>query len=150
MGRKGKYETHVLPHLSDIRAWYEDFSEAQIATKMLKVSVASWGRYKAKHPELREALKEGKQALAADLKAALKKRARGYYYTERRSYAKDEGGKKTKYTETVEKYMAPDTAAIHLLLKNLDPEWRNDDQTTIDLKRKQTELTERKLDQGEW
>lgn len=148
--RRSKYETHVRPYLSDIRAWYENFSETQIATKKLGISERAWWNYKKEHPELREALREGKQALAADLKSALKKRAKGYYYTEKRSYVKDEGGKKTKYTETVEKYMAPDTAAIHLLLKNLDPEWRNDDQTTLDLKRKQMELTERKLDQGEW
>ena len=39
---------------------------------------------------------------------------------------------------------------IVLLLKNLDPEWKNDDQTTIDMKKKQLELTERKIDQNEW
>lgn len=150
MGRKSQYEAKVQPYLSDIQEWYGDLDEYQIATVKLGVPIRSWERYKNEHPELREALRKGKQGLVSELKMTLKKKAKGFYYTEKKKYTKDEDGKKTKYTEEVEKYAQPDTGAIHLLLKNLDPEWKNDDQTTIDMKKKQLELTERKVDQNEW
>ena len=44
----------------------------------------------------------------------------------------------------------PDTGAIHLLLKNIDPNWRNDDATTLELKKRQTEIAEKKADAAEW
>lgn len=149
MGRRNKYETHVRPYLNDIQEWYGDLDEKQIVEK-LGVSSSAWAEYKNKYPELREALRKGRQDLILELKATLKKKAKGFYYTETKKYTKDEGGKKTKYTEQTEKYAPPDVGAIHLLLKNLDPEWKNDDQTTIDMKKKQLELTERKIDQNEW
>ena len=150
MGRRSRYETHVKPYLHDIQTWYEDLDERQIATQKLGIAISTWEKYKTEHPELREALKKGKQNLISELKASLKKKAKGYYYKEKRSYVKDEGGKKTKILEETEKYAQPDTGAIHLLLKNLDPEWKNDDQATIDMKKKQLDLTERKIEQNEW
>lgn len=150
MGRKGRYETHVQPHLQDIQAWYEELDEKQIATQKLGIAISTWEKYKTEHPELREALRKGKENLISELKTSLKKKAKGYYYTEKRKYAKTEGRKKTTIVEETEKYVQPDTGAIHLLLKNLDPTWRNDDQQTMELKKKQLELTERKLEQNEW
>ena len=42
------------------------------------------------------------------------------------------------------------SGAIHLLLKNLDDDWRNDDKPTYELKKKQTEIMQQKADQAEW
>jgi len=97
-----------------------------------------------------DALRQGKEDLIVSLKETLIKKAMGYHYTETKTTIRDENGKKVKVIEKNEKYAQPDTGAIHLLLKNLDKEWRNDDQTTIDLKRKQVELTEKKIEQNEW
>lgn len=149
MGRKNKYETHVKPNLNQIQEWYEDLDEKQIADK-LGIAVSSWENYKKKYPELREALKKGKQNLVGELKASLKKKAKGFYYEETKTCIKEEGGKQVKVVEKYKKYAQPDTGAIHLLLKNLDPDWVNDDKTTIDLKKKQLDLTERRIEQNEW
>ena len=52
--------------------------------------------------------------------------------------------------ETYKKYAQPDTGAAHLLLKNLDPNWHNDDAETLDIKKKQVELQKQKLEQDNW
>ena len=149
-GRKSKYETHVKPYLEQISEWYELQDEKQIATERLGISVSSFENYKNKYPELRDALKKGRQNLIGELKQTLRKKAKGYTYEETKTSIREENGKKVQVVEKYKKYAHPDTGAIHLLLKNLDPEWTNDDKTTIDLKRKQLELTERKIDQNEW
>lgn len=146
MGRKNKYETHVKPHLKEIPKWYEELTEGQIAKK-LGIAPSTFELYKTKYPELIEALSQGKEILIDDLKDSLRKKARGFYYTEtKRTYMENEAGEQigTVRVESTEKYAAPDTGAIHLLLKNLDDDWRNDDKATMDLKREKLELDKQK------
>lgn len=149
MGRKNKYETHVKPYLNQIQEWYEDLDERQIADK-LGIAVSTWEKYKKQYSELRDVLKKGKQHLVSELKTSLKKKAKGFYYEETKTCIREVGGKQVKVIEKYKKYAQPDTGALHLLLKNLDENWHNDDQVTIDIKKKQLELTERKVDQNEW
>ena len=150
MGRKSKYESHVLPHLSEIENWCQDYDERQIATGLLGISVSAFEKYKREHPELVDALKKGRQVLVSDLKASLKKKAKGFYYEETKTSIRQEGGKEVKIIEKYKKYAQPDTGAIHLLLKNYDPTWTNDDQTTIDMKREQLELAKQKAENDNW
>lgn len=81
---------------------------------------------------------------------SLRKKARGYYYEETKEVYKDEDGKITRTTEKYKKYAQPDVGAIHLLLKNLDPEWTNDDKTTIEIKKQQIEIAKQKAENAEW
>lgn len=148
-GRKEKYKTHVEPYLSKIPKMYETMTEGQIAKK-LGVGLTSWEKYKNEHPELVNALRKSKESLVDELKATLKKKAKGYHYKETKKIVREYKGEKEKVIEEHEKYAQPDTGAIHLLLKNLDENWHNDDKQTMDLKRKQIELQERKLEQDEW
>ena len=150
MGRKSKYETHVQPFLEQITKWYEELDEKQIAVEKLGIGLSTWEKYKRENPELREALKNGKINLIGELKMSLKKKAKGFYYEETKTCIREEGGKQVKVVEKYKKYAQPDTGAIHLLLKNLDDSWRNDDKTTIDQKQKQLELNERRVEQNEW
>lgn len=150
MGRKGKYETHVEPRLHEISKWICTMTEGQIASK-LGINQSTFQRYKNKHPELAEALVEGIGNLKVELKETLKKKAQGYTYKEVKTTKKIEGGKVIAVTqETYERYAQPDTGAIHLLLKNIDEDWRNDDKTSVDLKKRQLDLTEKRVEQGEW
>lgn len=150
MGRKSKYETHVKPYLSQIEEWYQDLDEQQIAVERLGIAVSTFENYKKKYPELREALKKGRQHLVGELKASLKKKAKGFYYEETKTSIREEGGKRITVVEKYKKYAQPDTGAIHLLLKNYDPTWTNDDQTTLDLKREQLELAKQKAENDSW
>lgn len=151
MGRKNKYETHIQPNLVKISKWVATMTEAQIAQK-LGVNVRSFDRYKVDHEELRDALRTGKQDLIEELKATLKMKAKGFKYTEEKIIEKfDEAGNSTgKTVETYKKYAPPDLGAIHLLLKNLDNTWRNDDKATIDLKKEQVEIAKMKAEENNW
>ena len=149
MGRKNKYETHVKPFLDKIKKWYETMTEAQIAQK-LGVSVASFENYKIQYEELRECLRSGKTALVEELKETLKKKALGYEYEEQKSLVREEDGQVVlRVVEKYKRYAHPDTGAIHLLLKNYDEDWHNDDAETIKQKRKALDITQQKADNME-
>lgn len=141
-----KYETNVKPNLDKIVKWMGTLSERQIASK-LGVSHQSFINYKKQYPELAEAVVKGQQDLRDELYDTLKRKAKGYSYIETKIIEDDKNGKRI---ETYEKYAQPDTGAIHLLLKNIDPDWHNDDKPTLDLKRKAQELEEKKLEMREW
>ena len=143
MGRNSKYETHVQPHLKDITEWVAFMDEGDIA-KRLGVDPATFCRYKKKYEELVQALIDGAKALVIELKQSLKVRAKGFHYTEKKTTVRVANGEETRTTETFERYSPPDIGAIHLLLKNYDDEWRNDDKTTVDLKREKLELDREK------
>ena len=149
MGRKNKYESNVKPYLKEIPKWYETLTESQIAKK-LGVSVASFENYKLQYPELVEALQTGKETLIEELKDSLKRKAKGFHFTETKKTIRQVGDKKTQVIEEYERYSPPDTGAIHLLLKNLDPSWRNDDRATMDMKREKLELEKQKAEQDNW
>lgn len=149
MGRRRKYETHVEPYLKDIAEWVSTMSEAQIA-KALGIAMSSFELYKNEHPELRQALQEGKRTLVEELKDTLKKKARGFKYTEKKTTVKQQNGTHVITVETYERYSPPDTGAIHLLLKNLDDTWRNDDADTMKLKRDKLEMERQKAESENW
>lgn len=149
MGRISEFETKIKPHLEDIEHWMVEYTEGQIA-KMLGVSHKTFCKYKKKYPELIEALQKGTLNLKDTLKASLKKRAIGYYYEETETkQTENEKGVET-VTKCVRRYSHPDVGAIHLLLKNIDPEWHNDDERTLRMKAKQLELDERRVENNEF
>lgn len=153
MGRKSRYETHVKPFLGEISKWYEDLTEEEIATKKLGVAVSTFEKYKKEHPELKQALLDGRHNLVIDLKASLKRKAKGFYYTETKTVKVHDFENDIDViakVETYKKYAQPDTGAAHLLLKNLDPNWHNDDAETLEIKKKQVELQKQKLEQDNW
>lgn len=149
MGRVNLYEKRVQPFLENISEMYGVMTEEQIAKK-LGIARSTFERYKKEHPELREALSKGREDLIAELKATLKQKARGFHYKETKTTIRDEGGRKVKVVEQFEKYAQPDTGAIHLLLKNLDETWRNDDRETMDLKRQRLEMEKEKSEAQNW
>lgn len=154
MGNKSKYEELVIPHLKDITKWTEDLTDAEIAER-LNISRRTFATYKKEHPELREAIEKGKKVLVQQLKDTLKKKAKGFYYEEVKTVKihNPDADADQEWIERIEvnrKYAQPDTGAAHLLLKNLDPTWHNDDRETMDIKKKQVELQKQKLEQDNW
>lgn len=149
MGRKNKYDTHVKPFLHDIAEWYQTMTEGQISER-LGISQASFETYKKDHEELRECLVNAKEKLCTDLKETLKRKALGYEYEETKTSIRRENGREITVIEKTTRYAHPDTGAIHLLLKNLDPAWRNDDQATIDFKNEKLKLEKMKAEAETW
>lgn len=150
MGRKSKYETFVQPYLKEISEWYTELDEKQIATEKLGIAVSTFENYKKKYPELKEALKRGKSELVSELKSSLKKKAKGFYYEETKTCIREENGKQLKVIEKYKKYAQPDTGAIHLLLKNIDDSWHNDDLETINMKKEQLKIAREKMENDSW
>ena len=149
-GRKCKYQSLIQPKLEEIKKMYLTMTETQIA-QSFGLTIQTWIRYKKNYPELAEALADSKGQLVEELKTCLKKKAQGFYFTETtKTKITNEAGETTTKIETKTRYAQPDTGAIHLLLKNLDKDWRNDDMTTVEMKKKQMELNERKVESAEW
>lgn len=149
MGRKDRYESHVEPKLKEISKWITTLTEGQIARR-LGVAPCTFQKYKNEHPELAKALIDGTEVLKEELKDTLKKKAKGFYYTETKTIIRKEGGKDIKTIEKYEKYALPDTGALHLLLKNIDPNWKNDDDRTYELKKRQIDIAEKKAEEAGW
>ncbi len=143
------YEKNVAPYLDDIKEWTCSMTKEQIA-KRLGIGRRTLYRYAKDHEELRAALEEGRVMLIQELKSTLIKKAKGFHYKETKKVVRSVDGVKTQVVEEYEKYAQPDTGAIHLLLKNMDPEWRNDDKATLDLKREQVQLQRDKFEETSW
>lgn len=132
-GRMGKYDSHVKPYLKRIPKWRrQGMTEKQICQK-LSIGVSTWEEYKNKHPELTEALKEGKEELIEQLETSLFQKAMGFEYEETETYIEMKAdGSKTPRVRKHKKRALPDTGALAFSLKNLAPEqWRDRRETEI-------------------
>lgn len=147
---KDIYAEKIEPYLDQITEWYKTMSVRQIAVK-LGVSKTTLYKYATDRPELQAALDAGKNNLVEDLHCAIKRRALGYEYEE--TTVKETDSDKNGYekvTTTVKKHLPPDLGSIHLLLKNLDPDWHNDDKTTIKHRERELEIKEKRADAELW
>ena len=142
MARPDKYKKNVEPHLNEIPELATYMTEQQIA-ETLKVSYSAFREYKKKHPELLQALKDGRAELVKDLRSILIKRAKGFQYEESKEIIED--GVVIR-EEKYHKASLPDVASLNLLLKNYDSEnWANDPQM-IAIRREEIELQKLKLE----
>lgn len=140
-----KYDLCIKPYLEKIPEWYQRMDEGQIA-QMLGVGKTSWAAYKKEHPEFAECFRQGKLELVDQLHSALKRKALGFHEISRKDVI-IKGEVVTLETDT---YYPPDLGSIHLLLKNLDPTWHNDDKTTIELRRAELELKKQRAESENW
>lgn len=121
---KGKYREWIEPEgLLKIEGWARDgLIEEQIA-KNMGISVSTINEWKNRFPEIKEALKKGKEVVDREVENALLKRALGYEYEE--ITEKYEMGELTE-TKVTKKQVVPDTTAQIFWLKNRKPrEWRD-------------------------
>lgn len=143
MARPSKYETHVQPHLDEIKAAYaRGVDEKEIAAS-LGVSVSAWCDYKNKYSELAEVLKRDADETAAILQRldnALLRCAEGYEYQEKKQYIKkDEDGEAVTYTEITTKHQPPNPTAIFGAYNRFDPNYVKD-RAYFNLKQQELEL----------
>lgn len=132
-GRPSKYETHIKPHLEQIKKWAEQGATERQIAKQLGVAYSSFCLYKTKYPELSELLKsKDMKPLVEELRSALVKKALGFEYKESKSYWRIPKGSVKKedaeciYKEEYKKYIPPDTTAIFGALNIYDPEYVRD------------------------
>lgn len=124
----------------NIREWVRTMTEEQIALSC-GVSYSSFQNFKKKYKELEQELIQGKKLLCKDLKSALIKKALGYDFEEVMTHiTENKDGTKKKEIRKTTKHIPPDIGAIHLLLKNNDESWHNDDDFTMNIKKDELEL----------
>lgn len=151
-GRPNKYKTHVEPYLDKIKDMALIMTEEQIA-ETLGVAYSSFRTYKQQYPALNDNLQKGRKDLVCELRSTLIKKAKGFVYEEKKvieELNEETGQLEIVRSETTFKYAQPDVAANNLLLKNYDKDnWANDPQA-LELRRKEIEISERKLEASEW
>lgn len=132
-GRPSKYETHIKPHLEQIKKWAEQGATERQIAKQLGVAYSSFSLYKTKYSELSDLLKsKDMKPLVEELRSALVKKALGFEYKESKSYWRIPKGSVKKedaeciYKEEYKKYIPPDTTAIFGALNIYDPEYVRD------------------------
>lgn len=146
MGRPNKYFTNIQPRLEEVKDLCLIMTDEEMAS-YFDVSASCWYDYKNKYSEFREALTIGRRRLVVELKDTLIKKARGFQYTETKE-VKDRNG--NVRIETYTKAALPDVKAISLLLANYDREFWRADPAEYELKKKNLELQEMKLEQEDW
>lgn len=127
-GRRSKYETHVQPNLDKIREWRKTGATVENICKALDIGVSTWFEYEKRYEEFTEAIKRGQAEFCMDLRGELAKLATKHTLETKKQYIKrdEETGNKTQYTEITTREVDADKGAIHMLLKNLDPNWHED------------------------
>jgi hypothetical protein len=140
-GRKSKYETHIAPHLEQIRTAVKNGATVKEIADALGVAESTLNKYKAEKTELTAAFACGRANIIIDIRAALLKKALGYEYQEKKQYIrKDEKGENVTYTEITIKHQPPSETAGAMLLRNYDENWLDKDNITTQLKQQELEL----------
>ena len=140
-GRKSKYDTHIAPHLEQIRTAVKNGATIEEIAAALRVSPSTLNKYKAEKKELTDAFTGGRANIIIDIRAALLKKALGYEYQEKKQYIrKDEKGENVTYTEITTKHQPPSETAGAMLLRNYDEHWLDKDNITTQLKQQELEL----------
>lgn len=151
MARKSAYEEKVKPHLQDIRKWVEAGATNEEVADALGVGRSTLCTYRTKHKELQDAFARGRKIVCCDIKAALLKKALGFYYDETRSFVKEDlKNGTTTYTEKTRRYCVPSETAAAMLLRNYDETWRDGDSVSVKMKQQEQDLKKRIAEAKNW
>ena len=140
----------ILGRLDEVTDLAKGGHSVETIARHFGVGRSTFYDYMKKEPDISDAIKKGRAVLVTELKSALAKRAMGYDYEEVTTYIKQEKGKQVQTVERKKKHQPGDVGACHLLLKNLDETWHNDDVKTLEIKAKELELKEKKAEADTW
>ena len=141
MARPNKYESHIKPHLKEIKEALERGVEENKIAKELGVSISAWCDYKNKFSEFTEVFKnKDVSGILTRLDSALMRIAEGYEYTEKKQYIKkDKNGESVTYTEITTKQQPPNVTAIFGAYNRFDPNYVKD-KAYFELKQQELEI----------
>ena len=145
MARISKYDTNVKPHLQKIKKWVAAGATAKEIADALDIAESTLHKYKTEKKELSDAFARGNANVICNIKAALYKKATGFYYEETKTWTKeDANGGITTYNEKYNRYCVPSETAAAMMLRNIDDDWHDNDNTSVKLKQQENDL-KRKL-----
>ncbi|MGF2618478.1 transposase [Rossellomorea vietnamensis] len=115
-GRKSKYDTHILPYLSEIKYWVRTGYTLESISERLGIGKSTFYKYLDEKPEFSHAVKQGQEKVHALALDGLIKRMQGMELEERETIL-DEYGELAS-TKIKKKVLPPDVSAIQFYLKN--------------------------------
>lgn len=128
IGRKGFSEEWLTEDaLLRVQGWARDgLNDEQLAQNM-GIAIRTFYEWQNRFPQLRQAIKKGKDPVDVEVENALLKRALGYEYEETITEIEEvDEGRQKKHVRRVKKHMPPDVGAIVFWLKNRKPgKWRD-------------------------
>ncbi|NCC01907.1 MAG: helix-turn-helix domain-containing protein [Clostridia bacterium] len=132
--RQTKYETDILPQLSDVSKWIMEGDSVRVICKKLHISPDTWYRYCKEHETLSELVNLGKSVLNNEVEKSLIKLCTGYEYEELKTIVEeDKSGKKHTKLEKNKRHQPPSAVAISFYLRNRCPEdWAEKKELVID------------------
>lgn len=140
-GRKSIYDTAIAPHLEEIRAGVKAGATAKEIADALGIAESTLHKYKNEKAELSEAFAQGRSKIVIDVRAALLKKALGFKYKEEKKVGrKDKNGEQIVLVEQYERYCPPSETAAAMILRNYDPEWRDRDSASTELRQQEYAL----------
>ncbi len=96
-----------------------------LLAKIFDISVDTLDRWKKKHPDFYQAIRDGKQEFDEKVERVLLKCATGYYYTELTTITRFVGGRLERTVIKKTEYMPPNVRACIFWLVNRCPErWK--------------------------
>lgn len=147
MGRKSKVDI-VRDNLEQIKRWKKQGATDEQIYKQLGVSKACWYKYLADNQDLKDALKTSVEFFVMDLRGELARQAMKHTIETKKTYIKKdlETGHSTQYQEITTKEVDGNIGAIHLLLKNLDPEHWKENWDSYEFKKQELEIRKQLAD----
>ena len=146
-GRKNKYEEYVKPFLAKIQEWASSGATEKEICSALGIGLSSFYEYKKAHPELSKALRDGRQKVILEIKAALLKKALGFNYEEKRGVKKNG---EIVNLEVTNRYCPPDPMAAAMLLRNYDKTWTDKDKQSASIQKQELELKQAMAKESLW
>jgi hypothetical protein len=129
-----RYDTDILPRLSDIKEWLMQGDTVREICKKLAISPDTWYRYCKDHETLSELVTMGRSVLCNDVEKSLLKLCTGYEYEELKTIVEeDKSGKKRTKLEKIKRHQPPSAQAISFFLRNRMPEeWSEKKELILD------------------
>ena len=129
-----RYDTDILPRLSDIKEWLMQGDTVREICKKLEMSPDTWYRYCREHETLTELVTMGRSVLCQEVEKSLLKLCTGYDYEElKATVEEDKNGKKRTKIEKTKRHQPPSAQAISFFLRNRMPEeWSDKKEIILD------------------
>lgn len=129
-----RYDTDILPRLSDIKDWLMQGDTVREICKKLEMSPDTWYRYCREHETLTELVTMGRSVLCNEVEKSLIKLCTGYDYEElKTTIEEDKNGKKRTRIEKIKRHQPPSAQAISFFLRNRMPEeWSDKKELILD------------------
>ena len=129
-----RYDTDILPRLSDIKEWLMQGDTVREICKKLEMSPDTWYRYCREHETLTELVTMGRSVLCQEVEKSLLKLCTGYDYEElKTTVEEDKNGKKRTKIEKTKRHQPPSAQAISFFLRNRMPEeWSDKKEIILD------------------